>query len=39
MEWYKHKHGWYPQQTPQTPPQNVMAILEGIEKNYARKVL
>lgn len=39
MEWYKHKHGWYPQQTPDTPPQRVMEILTSIEKNYARKVL
>lgn len=39
MEFYKHTHGWYPQQTPDTPPQNVMAILEDIEKKYARKVL
>jgi len=39
MAWYSHKHGWIPQQTPDTPPQNVMAILENIEKTYARKVL
>ncbi len=39
MVWYKKKHGFYPTQTPDTPPQNVMAILEGIENNYARKVL
>lgn len=39
MEYYKHLHGWYPQQTPDTPPQNVLAILESIEKNYARKML
>jgi glycosyltransferase involved in cell wall biosynthesis len=39
MEWFKHKHGLYPTQNPDTPPQQVMAILEKIEANYARKVL
>jgi len=39
MEWYKHKHNCYPTQTPDTPPERVMQILENIEKNYAKKVL
>jgi len=39
MEFYKHKHGWYPQQSPDTHPQQVLDILKTIEKNYARKVL
>lgn len=39
MEWYKHKHGHYPQQTPNTSEQEVMAVLEKLETSYARKVL
>jgi len=36
MEYFKHLHGHYPQQVPDTPPNKVMEILETIEKNYAR---
>lgn len=39
MEWYRYKHGWIPQQTPDTSPQQVLDILGRIQKNYARKVL
>jgi len=39
MEWYKHNHGWYPTQTPNASPDDVMKALNQIETNYARKVL
>lgn len=39
MAWYEHKHGFIPTKTPDTPPQKIIEILEGIQKNYARKVL
>jgi len=39
MEWYKFKHGWYPQQTPHTSPEDVMKSLEFLETNYKHKVL
>jgi len=39
MEYFKHLHGNYPTQIPDTHPQEVMKKLEIIEKNYARKVL
>lgn len=35
--WFAHKHGMLPTQTPDTPKDNVMAILETIEKNYSKK--
>lgn len=39
MEWYKHKHGFFPQKTPDTNPSIVMKILESIENKYSKKVL
>jgi len=38
MEYFKHKHGFYPQQIPDTKQEKVMEMLEQIEKNYARKL-
>lgn len=39
MEYYKHIHGWYPQNTPQTSPDDVLKILKEIKTKYARKIL
>lgn len=39
MSWYQKKHGWIPQQTPDTPPDQVQQILEQIQTNYAKKIL
>jgi len=39
MEFFKHKHKFYPTQIPDTPQPDVMNILETLEKNYSRKVL
>ncbi len=36
---YKQKHGLFPTKTPDTSPEVVLKILEGIQKTYARKVL
>lgn len=39
MELYRHIHGTYPTQTPDTSPEAVMVKLTELENNYARKVL
>ena len=39
MEFYKHTHGHYPTNTPDTHPQKVLETLNQLEVNYARKVL
>ena len=39
MAWYKHIHGWYPTQSPDTDPSVVLKRLEWLKQNYARKVL
>ena len=39
MAWYKQKHGWTPQETPDTDPNEVIKILDQIKTNYARTVL
>jgi len=39
MEWYKYKHGFWPQQTPQTNFDDVQKTLKNIKTNYARNVL
>ncbi len=37
--WFKHKHGYYPTEIPDTPPDKVLEILNTLQKNYARKTL
>lgn len=39
MNWYAHKHGHVPAQTPDTSVEQVKIILSQIEQKYARKVL
>lgn len=39
MEWYQHKHGFVPQKTPDTSPDQVLQSLNFIQNNYARKIL
>jgi GT2 family glycosyltransferase len=34
--WYQHKHGHIPTKTPDTPPEQVLQILNTIQTNYAR---
>ena len=34
--WYAHKHGWIPTKTPDTPQEQVVDILKGLHKNYAK---
>ena len=38
MAWNKVKHGFVPQQTPDTKPEEVLKVLDNMKKNYARKV-
>lgn len=39
MAYNKFKHGFTPQETPDTPSEKVLNILEELKKNYARKIL
>jgi GT2 family glycosyltransferase len=36
--WYKHIHGHYPAQVPDTTPERVGEILKSIKNNYARDI-
>jgi GT2 family glycosyltransferase len=39
MAYFKYKHNYIPQEIPQTPPDQVLPILEQIKANYARKII
>jgi len=39
MAWFKSKHGYVPQQMPDTDSNQVIQTLDQIKKSYARKVL
>jgi glycosyltransferase involved in cell wall biosynthesis len=36
--WFRHKHGYIPQQVPQTEESEVFRVLSNIQTNFARKV-
>jgi len=38
-EYFKHLHGYYPVNVPDTKEEDIIKKLEEIKQNYSRKVL